>query len=344
MERSGVPADMVWLSCLDERLGLRGLAAKPSLPLCRMEPEAAQGVSPGVDEMMRMTSGIRLCFRTDAPRIGLRVRLYQVEDWPCQPKSATSGFDLYMGEGTACRYVRNFSTVGDSLDISVEHVFQRDPGMKTLTIYFPLYNNVRECAVGLPAGAQLEAAPVGGKPVVFYGSSITHGLDASRPGNSYPAILSRMLPAEFLNLGFSGRAMGEPAMAAYIATLPMRAFVLDYDHNAPSAAHLEATHAAFYRTVRQAQPTLPIVMVSKPDVLACDPEDAARRRDIVEATYRRAVEEGDRHMAFVDGGRLFDGLQPDACTVDGTHPNDLGFMRMAQGIAPALQRLLAEGE
>ena len=89
---------------------------------------------------------------------------------------------------------------------------------------------------------------------------------------------------DFINLGFSGNALGETAMAEYIAGLSMSAFVLDYDHNAPDIEHLERTHADFYTAVRRAQPQLPILLVSRPD-FDCS-EDAAERRRIVYETYQ----------------------------------------------------------
>ena len=51
------------------------------------------------------------------------------------------------------------------------------------------------------------------KPVVFYGTSITQGGCASRPGMSYTAIVGRKLNLDFVNQGFSGNGLGEPEVA-----------------------------------------------------------------------------------------------------------------------------------
>ena len=103
-----------------------------------------------------------------------------------------------------------------------------------------MYDSVDELLVGLQPGAVLQG---GGSyraaaPVAFYGSSITQGGCASRPGNSYQAVISRMLNCDYRNFGWSGSAHGELAMAQYIAQQPMSLFFLDYDHNSPSAEHL----------------------------------------------------------------------------------------------------------
>ena len=176
-------------------------------------------------------------------------------------------------------------------------------------------------------------------PVVYYGSSITQGGCASRPGNSYPAVISRKYDCDFLNLGFAGSAKGEPALAEYIAQLPMSAFVLDYDHNAPDVEHLQSTHEAFYQRIRRQQPTLPILLVGRPDFYM-HKQDDSQRRDVILTTYRNALQNGDSNVYFLDGHSLFEGDERDACTVDGKHPNDLGFHRMASVIGSVIGTLL----
>lgn len=340
--------DAEWFGQFDAPWKLYGLTAGRTFPLNRMDPAAAAGVSANVEALARHTTGVRLRFRTDAAWIALKARLSESGFLPHMPRSGTSGFDLYVGDGAACRYVCNWRLEDDGREVAGECDLSRWPGMKTVTLYFPIYSGVQSLAVGLPAGAGVEPAPAYGEenPVVYYGSSITHGACASRPGNSYPAILGRMLDTDFIDLGFSGSALGEPAMAAYIGELPRRlgrrlsAFVLDYDHNAPDPAHLEKTHYPFYQAIRRAQPDLPILLVSRPDVYWPDPADIARRRAVIEETYRRALAQGDERVAFLDGGRLFDGEMPDSCVVDGVHPNDLGFLRMAAHMAPVLREWL----
>ena len=126
-------------------------------------------------------------------------------------------------------------------------------------------------------------------------------------------------------------------MADYIASLDPAVFVLDYDHNTPSDEHLENTHFPFYERFRALRPNTPIVFVSAPDV----PLHGKRRRtEIIRETYERAVALGDQLVSFVDGTTLFGDDLREACTVDGCHPNDLGFFRMAKGIGAAVKTWL----
>lgn len=290
------------------------------------------------------TAGVRLRFCTNADYIALKAVIRYTDDMSHMPRSGSSGFDLYANSvGNPLSFRKVFMPENGRPEVSGE-VFLPGREEREILLNFPLYNGVQKMAVGLPMDSLLKRpAPFRYRsPVVFYGSSITQGGCASRPGNAYPAIVCRELNADMLNLGFSGSAKGEPEMAAYIAGLDMSALVLDYDYNAASADMLQATHALFFRIIRDRHPTLPILLLSKPDV-DNDEVESARRRDVILRTYRRAVENGDRRVYFLDGAALFGADHRDCCTVDGCHPNDLGFLRMAETVLSVLRTAL-EGE
>ena len=218
-------------------------------------------------------------------------------------------------------------------------------GMKEITIYMPLYNDVEKVFVGLDAAAQVlpDSGYIFEKPVVFYGSSITQGGCASRPGAEYAAILSRRLCFDYVNLGFSGNAKGERVMAEYIKTLPMQAFVMDYDHNAPTPEDLEKTHEPFFRVIRDACPDLPVIFVSKP----CSErnEDNRKRFAIIKKTYENALQNGDKNVYLIDGATFFeDAVAWNDPTVDRVHPTDLGFFLMARTMEPVLKTALHQSE
>jgi hypothetical protein len=152
-------------------------------------------------------------------------------------------------------------------------------------------------------------------------------------------MICRRNEIDFVNLGFSGSAKGEQSMAKYIASLDMTAFVCDYDHNAPTAEHLAATHYDFYKTIREAHPKLPIIFVSKPD-FDNGYDESVKRRRVIEDTFYRAREEGDGNVFYIDGQGLYRGYFKEECSTDGSHPNDIGMMKMAESIGQLLERVL----
>jgi hypothetical protein len=157
-------------------------------------------------------------------------------------------------------------------------------------------------------------------------------------------MLCRKVDAEQINLGFSGSGRGEIAVARAIAGLKLSAFVYDYDHNAPDPDHLKKTHEPFFRVIRDAQPDLPVIMMSCCDFrirsMRAGAEAIARRREIIRENWQKAVDAGDRNVYFIDGETLFGRKMHDACTVDGCHPNDLGFYRMYKHVLPVLKTAL----
>ena len=152
---------------------------------------------------------------------------------------------------------------------------------------------------------------------------------------------------DYFNFGFSGNALGEKTMADYIAALPMSLFFLDFDHNSPNAEHLKAHHESFFLNIREKNPDLPVIMATKTDIPrspAAEKSNAAHRAVVYE-TYGNAVKRGDRNVIFIDGATVFSkaltlSAPADSCTVDGCHPNDLGFACMAKVFGDAIEKML----
>ena len=226
-------------------------------------------------------------------------------------------------------------------EITVEKTFALSGEEQIVTINLPRNDHLLSMQIGVEEGEVREAPEytVSGS-IVFYGSSITEGGCATRPGNAYTSMVSRWLDADYRNMGFSGKARGEIGFAEYLASFQdMSAFVMDYDHNAPSPEHLAETHEPFFQKIRAAHPDLPVLFLSRPDTDK-NPEDSRKRMEIVRATYEHAREKGDEKVWFIDGASLFGENGREECTVDGTHPNTLGFMRMAEKVYPVLKEII----
>ncbi len=340
IETSIPEGDIVWFSPKEAPFSIHGLyAPKEAGAYQRMPARVAAAVSPGVAWLATNTAGGRVRFTTDSPYIAIKAVMPSCGTMPHITKMGQSGFDMYryIAEGTAV-YRGSFFPPGGVTE-GYESILYVDGTLATYSVNMPLYDGVWELYIGLKAGSELKPAVpyTYQKPVLYYGSSITQGGCASRPGNAYEAMIERMLDTDYINLGFSGSALGEPRMAEYLASIDASVFVCDYDHNAPTPAHLAATHYPLYRTYREAHPDTPIIFVTKPDF---HPGMDEARRVVVYETYVRAKAEGDENVYFIDGETLFDGEMRDSCTVDGCHPNDLGFLRMAQKIGRLIGKLL----
>jgi hypothetical protein len=123
-----------------------------------------------------------------------------------------------------------------------------------------------------------------------------------------------------------------------MASLDMSVFVCDYNYNAPSKEHLEATHLPLYRKIRAAHPDIPFIIMDHPDLLAY-PEIKRIRGDVLRCTYETALAEWDKNVYFLDPVKDFP-FFGDEATVDGVHPTDLGFYYMARALEPILKEAL----
>lgn len=336
--------DLVWLNARDIPFVISGIFYDEEQGcFLRLPQKIAERVSEGVENLNHHTAGGRVRFRTDSTCIAIKAVMATDYLMSHITLIGQSGFDLYhrLEDGRDLFHQSFKPPMG--MRTGYESAVMTGGKLRDYTINFPLYDGVKELYIALKKDAILEAPTPykHQKPVVYYGSSITQGGCASRPGNSYQGILTRRLDTEHINLGFSGSGRAEKEMADYIAGLDMRVFVCDYDYNCLSPEHLWQTHWPLYTTVRKAHPDLPIILISAPTVIK-EPESFAERRAAVRATYDRALAAGDRNVYYIDGAELFAGECWDSCTVDGVHPNDFGFYRMAMRIEKTLKPILDE--
>lgn len=297
----------------------------------RMPEDVAKNVSNGVYALHTNTAGGRVRFVTDSPYIAIYAKMDGLGKMSHFAQTGSIGFDLYIDN---C-YAKTFVPPFDIKD-GYESVFDLEKKeRREITINFPLYSNVNELYIGLQNTALLEEPEPykNAKPIVYYGSSITQGGCASRPGMSYQAIVSRTFNYDYINLGFSGSAMAEDEMIEYIKNLDMSVFVYDYDYNAPSVEHLEKTHEKMFKAIRDKNPHLPVIMMSRPKHFLTDEEKI--RRNIIETTYRNAVLSGDKNVYFIDGKALTE-LCKDSGTVDNCHPTDFGFASIAKALTEVI--------
>lgn len=301
----------------------------------RIPRELAQQVSKGVLILHSKTSGGRVRFRTDSSYVAIKAEMHGILKMPVMSHVGSNGFDLYA-DGV---FVEPFIPPMD-LEDGYESVIELgERKEREITIHLPLYAGVKELYIGLEEDACVKAAAPyqGDAPIVCYGSSITQGGCASRPGMCYHNILARRLNRDFWCLGFSGNALGEDVMAQYIKGLDMSIFVYDYDNNAPTVEHLRNTHEKMFQTIRQAQPDLPILILPRPRYSLT--EEEWERQRVIRQTYENALASGDKNVYFVDSQTLMALCKEDGLVDDG-HPTDFGFASMAMAIGNALEQII----
>ena len=305
----------------------------------RLPAEVAKSVSDGVYGLHTHTAGGRVRFVTNSPYVAISVKVNNAYKMPHFTFTGSIGCDMYSGT----RYI---GTIVPPTNVQNEYegvinIPFTDNEAREYTINMPLYSGVDKIYVGIKEGSVLTAAPEYeiSIPICYYGSSVTQGGCASRPGNAYQGIISRELDADFVNLGFSGSAKAEDEIANYIATLNMSVFVYDYEYNSMTLEHYQSTHERMFKIIREKNPDLPIIMVSRPKYYLSSNE---RRffEEVLMVSYNNAVAAGDKNVYYVDGKTFFPEGMREVALVDNVHPTDVGFWCMAKTIGEKLKEIL----
>ncbi len=309
----------------------------------RLPARAKQEVRGPVWSLSQDSAGLCARFVTDATTISARWtlrknRLAMVH----MPATGVSGLDLYVKTEEGWRWV----SVGRPEKLPTNEVVLLppvSPGTREFLLYLPLYNGVSQVELGLPKEAKLWKAPAyETRPVVFYGTSITQGGCASRPGMVHTAILGRNLNCPVVNLGFSGNGRMEAEVAKYIAEIDASIYVIDCLPNL-AAPDVASRTEPLVKLLREARPDTPIVLVedrtySNSFLVTARRERNDTNRAALRAAYDRLTKAGVKNLYYLPGETMLGTDRDD--TVDGSHPTDLGFFRQAEAFQPLLKKVL----
>lgn len=309
-------------------------------------PAKAKGVvRDAVWSLSTHSAGLCVRFMSDAPKIAARWTVASANlGMPHMPATGVSGLDLYVKDEAGWHWIANGRPSGQTTEATLAEGIPA--GTHEYMLYLPLYNGTASVEIGVPPESALAKAPTReaamAKPVVVYGTSITHGGCASRPGMAYPSILGRRLERPMINLGFSGNGTLDPEFEMLLAEIDAAAYVLDCLPNLPPERVTERTEP-FVTALRAARPDTPIVLVENIAYQAGAflPGNRAAYVDknaALRAACDRLKAQGVTGLYYVEGAALL-GSDGEA-TVDGTHPTDLGFLRMADVIEPVLRAAL----
>ena len=312
-------------------------------------PAKAEKTAPrSVWSLSHHSAGLATRFVTDATIIRARWTLLSARlAMPHMPATGVSGLDLYVKTKTGrWRWLGIGRPNGKTSTATL--VSGIPAGRREYFLYLPLYNGVTSVELGLPKGAKLAAAGPRGhtprKPIVFYGTSITHGCCASRPGMAYPAILGRHLNRPTINLGFSGSGKMEPVMADLHAELDPAVYFLDCLPNMTSRMVTERVEP-FVRTLRKAHPETPIILCEDRNypngfLIASRRQRNETNHVALREAFRRLTAAGVKNLHYIPADEQLG--QDGEATVDGSHPTDLGFMRQVGVFEKVLAPLLKQ--
>ena len=310
----------------------------------RLPAKAEAIVRPEVWRLSRQSSGICVRFVTDATSIHAKwtLELEKLAE-PTMPATAVSGLDLYVkqdGRWRWCSVARPEKRIN-----SVSLLKDIAPGRREYLLYLPLYNVVSSLEIGIPSQARLQKADQDRsdqKPIVFYGTSITQGGCASRPGMVYSAIVGRRFNRPVINLGFRGNGTMDLELAPLFVELDPAVYVFDCLPNMTGPLVIERVEP-FVKAIRVGRPDTPIVLAEDrtyPDgfLYAARRERNQLNREALRAAFERLQKSGVKRLYYLTAENIL-GDDGEA-TVDASHPTDLGHTRQADAFEAILRPAL----
>lgn len=309
-------------------------------------PAIAEGkVTPAVWGLSRDSAGMMVRFKTDATIIWAHYILRSDHLAGANMTAiGASGLDLYARDAKgAWRWVG--VTKPDKKEVRQMIINDLTPGEHEFALYLPLYNGIESLEVGVGAGAKFEGLkPRDAKPIVFYGTSITHGASASRPGMVHTAILGRHLDRPVINLGFSGNGRMDAAVGELLTKIDAAVYVIDCLPNM-GPADVRQKCIPLVKQLRTAHPETPIILVedrrfANSWIRASKDKFHTENHTALRESFETLQKEGVAKLYYIPGDNLI-GDDAEGAT-DGSHPNDLGFVRQAAIFEPVLRQVLGQ--
>ena len=316
-------------------------------PFSRL-PGRLEGVSrPPVWSLGRQSAGVFVRFASDSGVYAFKWTSTFKKDLDNMAAIGVRGLALYVHDKGEWVYVSsarpNKKEAASEFKISCSALKGE---IREYMLYLSLYDGVRSLEIGVPEGKVLQApslnSPRAEKPIIAYGTSILQGASASHPGMAGTNQLSRRLDRVVINLGFSGNALLDYEIAELMAAYPdPGAYVLDNIPNGTPEITREKLEG-FYRILRQAHPSVPIIFVEHPRLPRWRFDVAGHnmivaKNEAQKEIFDRLKKSGEKNIYLVKADKMITGNN--IGTIEGTHFTDSAFERWADALYPVLKKV-----
>ena len=239
------------------------------------------------------------------------------------------GLDIYEHANNQWKYL----STGLPNSNKNEHLIEfNNVNKKTLCLYLPLYDSIVDLDIGIDDNSSLKFIKNYNKPIVFYGTSITQGGCASRPGMAHTNIISRKTIYPCVNLGFSGNGHLEAEIGNILSKIDAKCFIIDCLPNV-NISQIKSNTIPLIQSIRGINKIYhrPIFFLEQP--LIHDQyidEDVKEKNYVLASQIKECIKLGFKDIYLI---KQKDCLGSDyEATVDGVHYNDIGFQRFSDHI------------
>jgi hypothetical protein len=309
----------------------------------RFPQEYKKTLRPDVWDLGQHSAGISIRFRTNSPGIAVRWTVKGDNIMDHMAFTGIKGIDLYAYVDGHWKYVNTGRVKGKT---NVFTMVRSGGGIfREYLLNLPLYDGIDSLSIGINNSAEISVPKenylIAEKPVVYYGSSIAQGGCASRPGMAFTNILSRAMDRSFINMGFSGSGTFDLSVGEAMCETDAALYVIDCNPNTQTEQIYDRA-VELVKLLKKKRPLVPVLLVEgfyyeNGFVNPLD-SDTEKKRIELRRAFRLLKESGVKQLYYKKGDGMI-GYDHEG-TVDGVHPNDLGMLRIAESLKPAIQKIL----
>ena len=296
----------------------------------------SESINQNLDYLKLHPAGENLIFETNSSFIKIDAKLLGAAYMSHMTAVGTIGFSLYFFDKNKWRFLS--CTKVNSKEYTVD-LIKNNKKNHTYRLYFPLYQELISCKLGVDSKSNFKFLKDEMDSLLIYGTSISQGGCATRPGMDYGSILGRLNNLNVINLGFSGSCHLEkeiiPIINNAIDHENVKYLIFELEANSPSYEHLETGFTYFLENLHNLN-NLKVYLISHFD-------EGMTYYDNKLKKYRKGFKETQIKLSkkyninFLDGEKLIKDLDCDG-TVDGVHLTDLGFYNLAKKLSKIVKK------
>tara|TARA_A100001015_G_scaffold95638_1_gene106294 strand:- start:240 stop:1352 length:1113 start_codon:yes stop_codon:yes gene_type:complete len=291
-------------------------------------------------DLSKHSSGLSIRFLSNSSVITAKWEVLNNLSMDHMPDTGIKGVDLYFKDNDEWQYINTGVPVGFNNEYKL--VENMDNELREYKVFLPLYDGIKNIEIGVDSLSYVKKPKSNEKkPIVFYGTSITQGASASRPGMAHTNIISRQLDRDVINFGFSGNGRMEEPIANLISDSNPIFYVIECMPNMyPNL--VSSNTIPLIDNIRSKDPNTPIILVD----LFTSPlteldknaiKGTSEMNNALKTQYDKMINNGYNNIFYLETqsalGNDFEG------TIDAVHFTDLGFIRYSDFLVKKFKEL-----
>ena len=268
-------------------------------------------------------------FISNSSRISAKWEVLNNNEMNHMPDTGIKGIDLYYKTDKSWQYLatgrpqglkNEYNLIQNMTNEEREYKIYLPFSYKTIFIYsnFYIFNSIIQGEINFK------------NTIVFYGTSITQGGCASRPGMIHTNIISRKLDIDVVNFGFSGNGRMEQPIGELISQMNPLFYVIECMPNMIEPQNITNNTIPLVDTIRKGNPDAPIIFVDLFDYSFSALNSNAKNKKegmnaALKAEFEKMQNKSYQNIFYVNSKNSI-GSDMEG-TVDGVHFTDLGYMR-----------------